>query len=242
MEQLLLGKIRGVAADAEISFCAGEQRWSEVVSVAQRAWSLNKERAVCPALMPSWGEVVGCGSARSTGSLKLAGFSWHWCYCGQGRSRGTGGWWGPTFACSRGLVQPWVSRVVQEQRVRTGFVCCGVQGSPHAVVGTGLRRCPTSLCWCPWGLSSFAQLLHCFNNLFYFSIFNMENEIDRNADNLNAAKIPWLLRLVSHCGSLLWVNWNGLNSYEWKFITSKSCCWPNQCLKFLVIWTFIKFY
>lgn len=42
MEQLLLGKIRGVAADAEISLRAGEQRWSKVVSVAQSAWSLNK--------------------------------------------------------------------------------------------------------------------------------------------------------------------------------------------------------
>lgn len=42
MEQLLLGKIRGVAADAEIGLCAGEQRWSRVVSVAQSAWSLSK--------------------------------------------------------------------------------------------------------------------------------------------------------------------------------------------------------
>lgn len=105
----------------EVSLCAGEQRWSQMVSVVQSVWSLNKYRALLPDLMPSWGEVVGRGCACSAGFLSWP-VSWHWCAWG-GKRRGTGDGGVQTLQQWLAAVWPWVSEGLPEQSSRTGFSC-----------------------------------------------------------------------------------------------------------------------
>lgn len=159
----------------EVSLCAGEQRWSQMVSVVQSVWSLNKYRALLPDLMPPWGEVVGRGCACSAGFLSWP-VSWHWCAWGllEGEKERNWWWWGPNSVCSSGLQQcgHGCPRGCRSRALGQALVASGVLGSPLAAAGIGFRLCPTSLWWHPQWPSSFAQSLHCYNYIFSFFPFS----------------------------------------------------------------------